>query len=139
MNPDQDHLRLLALFHYIVAGGLGLLACIPLLLVIAGVATLNGVAPESPGQPVPPPEAGWFFIAVGSVMLLAGWTVAAAVLLAGRRLARQTHRTYCLVIAAIECLFAPLGTLLGIFTIVVLMRPSVQRLFDEAKRSPQAV
>jgi hypothetical protein len=36
---------------------------------------------------------------------------------------------YCLVVAGIECIFMPFGTVLGVFTIIVLMRPSVRNLF----------
>ena len=35
-----------------------------------------------------------------------------------------------MVIAALECLSVPLGTLLGVFTLVVLSRPSVRDSFD---------
>ena len=34
--------------------------------------------------------------------------------------------------AATMCLFMPFGTVLGVFTIIVLMRPSVKPLFDQA-------
>ena len=37
---------------------------------------------------------------------------------------------YCIVIAAICCLSVPLGTILGIFTIIVLQRDTVKALFD---------
>jgi hypothetical protein len=35
-------------------------------------------------------------------------------------------------VAGLCCLFSPLGTLLGIFTLVVLQRPSVRALFGRA-------
>jgi hypothetical protein len=34
-----------------------------------------------------------------------------------------------LVIAAVECIFFPFGTVLGVLTIIVLMRPSIKSLF----------
>jgi hypothetical protein len=33
------------------------------------------------------------------------------------------------VIACIECLFMPFGTILGVFTLIVLSRESVKKLF----------
>jgi hypothetical protein len=36
------------------------------------------------------------------------------------------------VMACIECLFVPFGTILGVFTIVVLSRESVSVLFSPA-------
>jgi hypothetical protein len=34
-----------------------------------------------------------------------------------------------MVIAAIQCAFTPFGTVLGVFTLIVLVRPSVKALF----------
>ncbi len=42
----------------------------------------------------------------------------------------ELHYTYCLVVAALECLFMPFGTILGVFTIVVLMRHPLKALFE---------
>jgi hypothetical protein len=32
--------------------------------------------------------------------------------------------------AAVECLFMPFGTVLAVFTLVVLLRPAVKQLFE---------
>ena len=37
--------------------------------------------------------------------------------------------------AAIECMFFPFGTVLGVLTIIVLIRPSVKPLFVQASDS----
>ena len=58
--------------------------------------------------------------------------------LAGRYLLQRTHYTFCLVVAAIACLLMPFGTALGIFTIIVLMRPSVREMFEGAPRPAPA-
>ena len=73
---------------------------------------------------------GWIFIVVASVIILVGWSLAIAILFAGRCLARRTHYMRCFVVAAIECIFMPFGTVLGVFTIIVLSRPSVKILFQ---------
>jgi hypothetical protein len=39
------------------------------------------------------------------------------------------HYIFCLVIAAVECIFMPFGTVLGVFTIIVLQRPTVKAMF----------
>ena len=57
------------------------------------------------------------------------WTLAVLLFLTGRNIDRRRHHTFCLVVACVECLFLPLGTVLGIFTIAVLLRPSVKGLF----------
>ena len=70
---------------------------------------------------------------VASELILGGWTLAIAIFLAGRFLTRRAHYMYCFVVAAIECLLMPFGTILGVFTIIVLVRPSVKALFQPGK------
>jgi hypothetical protein len=57
---------------------------------------------------------------------------------AGRYLSRHVNRTFCLVVAGIECVFTPFGTVLGVFTIIVLMRDSVRELFEGSGGNAQA-
>jgi hypothetical protein len=45
---------------------------------------------------------------------------------------RRKHFTFCLIMAAVECIFMPFGTVLGTFTILVINRPSVRELFSPA-------
>ena len=44
-------------------------------------------------------------------------------------LAARRRWLFCMIIAGIQCAFVPLGTVLGIFTLIVLQRDSVRRLF----------
>ena len=50
----------------------------------------------------PPPELGWLFVILGSLAVLAGWTLGILMVIAGRRLKMRKSRTFCIVIAAIE-------------------------------------
>ena len=43
---------------------------------------------------------------------------------------------FCLVIAALLCMITPFGTVLGVFTIIVLVRPSVKLLFTTQGNNP---
>ena len=61
--------------------------------------------------------------------MLVGLAFAVCVILTGRYIVRHKHYIFCLVMASLNCLFMPFGTILGVFTIVVLMRPSVKTLF----------
>jgi hypothetical protein len=54
--------------------------------------------------------------------ILLGWTFAALVLIAGSCIAHRKHYTFCFVMACVECLSMPFGTVLGVFTILVLNR-----------------
>jgi lysylphosphatidylglycerol synthetase-like protein (DUF2156 family) len=130
MNQDEEHLRLLSIFHYVVGGITALFACFPCIHLGLGIALVSGVLPVPHGQQRVDPFIGWLFIILGSVLILVGWTLAVAILCAGRFLAGRTHYTYCFVVAAIECILMPFGTALGVFTIIVLSRPSVKALFQ---------
>lgn len=130
MNQDEEHLRLLSIFHYVVGGITALFACFPFIHLALGIALVSGAFPVRPGQEGMDVIGGWVFICVASFLILLGWTLAVAILLAGRSLARRTHYTYCLAVGGIECIFIPFGTVLGVFTIIVLSRPSTKALFQ---------
>ena len=130
MDQDVEHLRLLSIFHYVVGAMAGLFACIPCIHLALGIILLSGAIQPGPGQEPPPAFVAWLLIVIAAMFILIGWTIAVLILLAGRFLARYSRYTYCFVVAAIECLFMPFGTVLGVFTIIVLMRPSVKSLFQ---------
>jgi len=129
---DSDHLRLLSIFHYVNAGLSALGGCFPLIHVTVGTLILSGAGPfgelEGSGQAMPE-FVGVFFIVIGLGISLLLWTWAALNFFAARYLAQRRRRTFCFVVSALNCLSMPLGTALGIFTIIVLERPTVRRLF----------
>jgi hypothetical protein len=138
VNQDEEHLRLLAMFHYVAAGIAALFAMFPVIHLIVGLFIVFG-AKYFKNQDNPPPEIfGWFFIIFASVFILIGLTMAVLILINGRCLARRKHYTFCQVMSGVECLFMPFGTILGVFTLVVLSRPSVKPLFGQSPVAPQA-
>lgn len=127
MNELEKNLDLLSLFHFILGGFTILFACLPLIHVGVGVALLTGAFNSSPP---PPAIIGWVFVVMGSLIVLGGWAIGGAMIAAGRMLKRRKSRTACIVIAALECLLMPFGTILGILTICLLTREPAQALFD---------
>jgi len=131
MNQDAEHLRLLSIFHYVVAGLAALFSLFPLLYTTIGAififAARHGT--PKPGEELPPEFLGWIFAIVGLLLFLLGIAMAICILIAGRCLSRNKHYTFALVMACIECLFIPFGTILGIFTIIALLREPVKELF----------
>ena len=133
-RKDEEHLRLLATFHYVVAVIGAIFACFPLIHVAIGVMMIVDPASMSGGQNAAPPRAfGYFFAVIGSLFVLMGWAAAVCTFVSGRYLARRRKRMFSFVVAALLCMFIPFGTVLGIFTIIVLSRDSVQRLYDQAE------
>ena len=129
MTQDEEHLRILSIFHYVVGGLAGLFALFPIIHLILGLFLI--FAPDKfAGKGEPPPAfIGWLFVIFAAVFITLGWIFAGFVFTAGRFLARRKHYLFCLVMAGVECLFMPFGMVLGVFTIIVLMRESVKQLF----------
>jgi hypothetical protein len=139
MNQDKEHLRLLSIFHYIVGALAALFSVFPLLY--AGMGALFIWASQHPnpkqtGEP-PPEFLGWIFIALGSFLFLLGIAMATCILMAGRSLDKRMRYWFAFIVACIECIFIPFGTILGVFTIIVLSRDSVKTLFSTATGEPE--
>jgi hypothetical protein len=132
-REDDDHLKLLAIFHFIV-GGLavcGLLFLYLHYLVMSSV-FLNPALWKSQPNATPPPREFfkffiWFYIFFGIILVTTGLLN----LLSGLFLRRRRHRMFSLVIGCLNCVQIPLGTVLGVFTIIVLSRPSVRAGYSE--------
>jgi hypothetical protein len=133
-NIDTDHLNLLSIFHFVGAG----FACLGILFLMVHFAFMHFMFTnpsfwQNQRQSPPPPEFFQMFHLFIFFYLFAGlWLLASAVLniLSGVFLRARKHRTFSIVVAAIDCLHIPMGTTLGIFTIVVLSRDSVRELYE---------
>lgn len=137
VESDTQQLRLLSILHYVLGGMTALFACFPLIHVIMGIVIVSGQwGGRPPADPVPATMFGWLFIAMGSFLILCGWTLAIFILFAAYKLARRRSWLFCIVIASVECLFMPLGTILGVFSIITLTRDSVKQLFAAAPSPP---
>jgi uncharacterized membrane protein len=134
MNNDIEQLRLLSIFHYIVGAFAALFALFPMIHLMIGISMVSGRFDDFSDRPEM--FFGWFFILIALTVIAAGLAFAGCLIAAGRFLASQTHYTFCLVVAALACAFMPFGTILGVFTIIVLQRPSVKGLFGRAGPPP---
>ena len=132
MNQDREHLRLLAIFHYVGAGLAALFSLFPMLYTTIGAIFIFAARHGTPkrGKELPPEFLGWIFAIVGLLLFFLGIAMAICILLAGGCLSRNKHYAFALVMACIECLFVPFGTILGVFTIVALSRESAKTLFS---------
>ena len=135
MKPSEDtqHLRLLSIFHYVVAGLLAVFSMFPIIHLTIGIAIVSGAFDDVENGTPPPAFFGWMFIIVPAIVILCGLALASCIAMTGRRLNQNRSYMFCLVIAGIECMFMPVGTVLGVFTIIVLMRPTVRELFGVAE------
>ncbi len=130
-SVDEDHLNLLSIFYFVSAG----LSFFGILALFADYVFLHFFFsnPVFMGNQKggPPPEAVFgfflvFFMFFGALLVL----LAILNVMTGFFLRERKHRTFSLVIAAIDCMQFPLGTALGVFTIIVLSRESVRKLYE---------
>ncbi|HET7607854.1 MAG TPA: hypothetical protein VFL84_04195 [Gammaproteobacteria bacterium] len=137
---DAEHLRLLSIFHFVAAG---------LAMIGGGFASLYFVMfqlifanPEiwaQSEQGAPPEQMMTFFRSFLLGFML--WFLIAAVgnLLSGLFMRGRRHRVFSMVVAGINCLHIPIGTLLGVFTFIVLSRDSVRKMYEEVASHAKGV
>jgi hypothetical protein len=138
MDQDTQHLQVLAIFHYVLAGLAALFSLLPVVHLVMGVMMMSGGFDSAGGAGDREAERlfGGLLAAFAALFIALGLTFAACLVAAGRFLARRTRYTFCLVMAAIECVFMPFGTVLGVFTILVLARDSVKVAFGLPVAAP---
>ncbi len=131
-DRDAEHVKLLALFWHIYAALNVFGGCIGLFYLGFGIFFLNADIDQTGGDP--PPEAlGWLMVAAGAFALVLAAVFAVLDVMVGLSLPKHKRYVFCLVVAAIACLSVPFGTVLGIFTFIVLGRPTVKAKFDAVK------
>ncbi|MGZ4972427.1 MAG: hypothetical protein ACXWDN_06675 [Limisphaerales bacterium] len=128
---DADHLKLLSIFHFVGAG----LAFVGILFLLAHYAIFHTFLNNPKiwaNQKQSPPPAEFFAIFKWFYLIFAVWFMGSGVLnvISGLCLRAKKHRTFSFIVAGINCLHVPLGTVLGVFTIIVLIRDSVRELYE---------
>ena len=125
------------MFHYIVGAITFAYSSIPLIHVFIGLMfMLNPRGFAQKGDPdFPLRYFGLAFVLIGGGIVLFGWTLGAMTAYAGRCIKRREKYLLCFILACVNCLHMPLGTILGIFTLIVLSRDSVKQLFEVNKSS----
>jgi hypothetical protein len=136
VDRDQEHLRLLKIGYYVLAGMTCLFSLFGLLYAGMGGFLASGMFSKNAGPKNDPRIVGLIFLGLGLAFLILGLTIAALYFVTARSLGQHRRRTFCLVMAALSCFYIPWGTAIGICTILVLIRPEVKNLF-EPQSSPE--
>jgi hypothetical protein len=129
---DEEHLSLLSIGYKVWAGMAALFALFGLLF-----SQMWRVLPVSPlangTMGTQPAAVGWLFGGIGLSILALGLGLAVLDWTAARRIKQRRSIGFCQVVAALSCLAIPFGTVLGVLTFIVLGRPSVRHLFEQAQ------
>ena len=124
---DEEHLRLLALFHYI-SGGMTLAFSLffTVMVVFMGIVFAN-IPVQAHAKNPPPVEIIWVFGVFTAIGVLLGLLE----IIAARCISLRRARMFSMIVSIPNVLFIPYGTILAIFTLLVLDRGSVKRLYEE--------
>lgn len=138
-KKDADHLRALAICHFVMAGlaalGIGFLALhYNLMSSVLQEPGMFGQGEEAAQARSLFAAFQWFYVIFG-IFLAAGATLN---LLSGLWIRARRRRLFSLVVAGLNCLQMPLGTILGVFTFIVLLRDSVRALYEAPPAAPPA-
>jgi hypothetical protein len=132
-SEDEQHLNALSVCHFIYAGlvavatlGVGAVLLVTM-LAAAGAATHGKGGPEAAAA------LGIVDIFIGIVVVLL-LAKTALIAYSGACIRKRRHRTLSVIMACLSCVNIPLGTALGVFTLVVLSRPSVKAMYEYAER-----
>jgi hypothetical protein len=130
-QQDKDQLQLLAVFYYIVAGFHAVLALLPVVFMVLGFTALGIGMSHNQGAEAALPAG--FFILFGLLFMVFIGGFAYLYYLTGKFLSQQKHWVFCIVIAALTTTSFPIGTILGVFTFVVICRDGVKAAFEQKR------
>jgi len=129
-NDDAQQLSALSICTFVYAGLVTLMSLFGAVYVVMGIAMATAMPPGPAGGP-PPAAIGGVFAVFGGIFMLVGFAIAIALVLSGLALRKRQRRNLTFVVACIICINVPFGTLLGVFTLIVLSRASVKALYDQ--------
>ena len=128
-EKNKNYLQAIAIGFYVL-GGLGvLIGLLPLMHIAFGIMIVTGKLQNHPSSA---DEIAWLFILIGMVAMVVMETIAILLLYTGRCIQRRKRHLFCLVMSAVSCLASPLGTILGIFSMIMLTKPEIKAEFEAA-------
>lgn len=130
---NNEHLRLLSIFYF-VFGGLSLFVAFILVIymIILGVIFNNAdvrESIESSGTDLETPMSIVAVIFIVAILLVIA--VGVLQIMAGFKLRKKTHRIFTMVMGVLALPSFPLGTALGVFTLIVLNKPAVIDMYNK--------
>jgi len=124
MNKDFTLLKSLAHLHFVVASIPAFLSsCFASVLIPRIFELARNSSEQYPSELT-------VTILVATIYFLPGWVYAIFLIVLGIFLEKSKNHTQCIIIATISCIFIPIGTALGMYTIGILNRPTIKELFD---------
>jgi hypothetical protein len=95
----------------------------------ASPSAIPSASPSSNRGQAPPAIIFRIVAGVIGLIIICGWTLGALTAYAGHCIKKRKHKLFIYVMAGINCIWIPYGTILGIATILLFQWPEVQAEF----------
>lgn len=135
---DEEHLKLLVLFHRIY----GIMVIVFSLLGVGYIFLLRFIFSFSKNSShftysnvvqSYPAEIINIYAIILVVIIVICITIGVCNLLSAQYIKKRKLRIFSIVVACVDCISFPLGTIIGVLTLVVLLRNSVIELYEPLK------
>ena len=130
MDTTQHDLKVLSICYYIMAGINGAYAILAAAYVLFIEAILTNVPLRNTAGKALPDFVPAVIAGFGGALAGFGLVCAACMAFAAWSLPKRRNYVVVMVAAILNCLQIPFGTVLGVFTFVVLNRPGVRHSFE---------
>src|SRR4029077_1637449 len=110
VDRDHEHLRLLKIGYYIMAGLTGGILFFSLFYIAMGGLFASGVIPAQVNSNADPRLMGGIFLGVGVAIMAIGLIITFLCFFAARSLRDHRRRIFCVIVAGLSCLQIPWGT-----------------------------
>jgi hypothetical protein len=132
-SQDEQHLNILSICTFCYAGLVALIGLFFGIYLIIGVVIAGAaLSSSSTAGRTEAGVMGGVFAVIGLVAMLFTFGKASLLVWSGMSMRKRQRPTLSFVAAALACMNIPLGTTLGVFTFIVLSRPSVKALYAHA-------
>lgn len=130
-EQKRSYLEVLAIAHYVYAALIGLIGLVMLLMTSVGLFGLAQSSSLSGELPF-----GGFGLPVVALVFVLVFGYALVNFLIGRWLVERRRWKAIVVLSVLNALNVPVGTLLGVFTVVVLVADDVRTVFERGAAAP---
>lgn len=129
----DGHIKIVAALH-IVFGALGLLAGLIVCIALGGAAAITGVAASVSDAAIAVPILG----IVGGVIFFILVLTSLPALIGGIGLLRNENwgRILIIIVSVLGLLNFPIGTIVGAYSLIVLLSPDANRYFEQQSTPP---
>lgn len=129
----DGHIKIVAVLH-IVFGALGLLAGLIVCIALGGAAAITGIAASMSDAAIAVPILG----IVGGVIFFILVLTSLPALIGGIGLLRNENwgRILIIIVSVLGLLNFPIGTIVGAYSLIVLLSPDASRYFEQQSTPP---